>query len=78
MQRGLKAQFILFALSARLKPCPCYRARGFELHEAFADQVEGLLGGVVSYSGAVAAEGFFQALGFVAVAEGDVDEACGF
>jgi len=46
------------------------------LTSAVCGSDRGLLGGEVSYPGAVAAEVFFYALHLVAVAQGDVDEAC--
>jgi hypothetical protein len=52
-------------------------SRGSLLSQPPPQQVEGLVGGPLSYSGAVAAEGFFYAFGFGAVGEGYVDEAYG-
>lgn len=37
-----------------------------------------MLGGVLADAGAVAAEGFFNGLGFLGVADGDVDQAYRF
>ena len=47
------------------------------LPEPAADEVEGLLGGEFADAGAVAANGAFEAFGFLGVGEGDVDEADG-
>lgn len=48
------------------------------LPQSSADEVQGLLGGVFADSLAVAAECALHGLGFLTVAEGDVDQADGF